>query len=130
LTFVRFPRPAGQCEQVPEYRYHAHILEGTDMRIDTTRQTFIANAEPKLATDEKGNARLDRETGQEVWSYSVVVLKSGERKAPSIAVKIVGTPIEVEEGDSLTFTDLISAEYSIDGKNGVSYRAATVENLQ
>ena len=99
------------------------------MRIDTTIQRFAVSGEVTAVADfETGEVKTDKVTGYQTWQYPLTVFKSGERKAPSLTVKVQSAePLDVAEGDFVELEDLQGNAYTLkDGKSGISYRAAAI----
>lgn len=94
--------------------------------VDLTRLTgVICVAAPEERTDLEGQIRKDRE-GNTLWVTGIAVRRSGTRKASVIDVQTAAEPLGVTEGSPVGITELDVSLWEIEGRHGLSYRAASV----
>ncbi len=85
-------------------------------------------APPEVRTDAvTGRPRLDRE-GREQWVVGVAVRPEGGRgsDADVIDVTCAAEPVGVSEGMAVRLVDLWASEWSVEGRSGTAWRAASV----
>ncbi len=94
--------------------------------VDLTRLTgVICVAAPEERTDLEGQIRKDRE-GNTLWVTGVAVRRTGTRKASVIDVQTPAEPLGVTEGLPVGVTELDVSLWEIEGRHGLSYRAASI----
>jgi hypothetical protein len=98
-----------------------------ELLIDTSRKSFTVGRpfEPKV--DDNGVQRLDRKTRMPLWGAQLVVMD--ERGADTIIVTIAGEPPHLQQGQPVTLTQLVAVPWNINGRDGITYRAAEVRPL-
>lgn len=94
--------------------------------VDLTRLTGVmCVSAPEAKTDLDGIVRTDRE-GNTLWVTGVAVRRTGTRKASVIDVQTAAEPVGVSEGTPVAFTELDVSMWEIEGRHGLSYRAASI----
>ncbi|MEV7629393.1 hypothetical protein [Actinoplanes sp. NPDC089786] len=94
--------------------------------VDLTRLVgVLCVSAPERRTDLDGAIRKDRE-GNELWVTGIAVRRAGTRKASVIDVQTAVQPQGVAEGTPVGFTELDAQLWEIEGRHGLSYRAASV----
>lgn len=94
--------------------------------VDLTRLTgVICVAAPEQRTDLEGQIRKDRE-GNTLWVTGLAVRRTGTRKASVIDVQTAAEPVGVAEGSPVGVTELDVSLWEIEGRHGLSYRAASI----
>ncbi|MFI6160743.1 hypothetical protein ACIA59_12435 [Micromonospora haikouensis] len=83
----------------------------------------VAAPEPK--TDLDGEQRKDRD-GNHLWVTGIAVRRAGTRKASVIDVQTSAQPEGVTEGSPVGVTELDVSLWEIEGRHGLSYKAASI----
>lgn len=77
----------------------------------------------------EGQVRTDRE-GRVLYVIGLSVRQVGSRRADTIEVQLSEQPPGIMEGTRVIVTDLVARPWEIDGRSGISYRAASVAPSQ
>jgi hypothetical protein len=100
--------------------------------VDTRELTFVAAgpAEPVLANRETGELAVDR-AGRRQWQVHVMVLPAAAglagEKPQMWTIKLAGEePPAIGQGAPVSFTGLVAADWEVEGRHGLSYRAESV----
>lgn len=98
----------------------------TNIPVDVTRLTgLMCVSAPERKTTLEGELRKDRD-GNQLWVTGVSVRRNGTRKASVIDVQTTAEPTGVTEGTLIAFTELDVSEWEIEGRHGLSWRAASI----
>jgi hypothetical protein len=98
----------------------------TNIPVDLTRLTgLMCVAAPERKTDLDGQVRTDRD-GNTLWVTGLAVRRNGTRKASVIDVQTPAEPSGVAEGTLVAITELDVSLWEIEGRHGLSYRAASI----
>jgi hypothetical protein len=98
--------------------------------IETTKFTGLFCAvepTPKLADRETGEVKKDRASGQTLYQVGVCAMANAQ--AEVITVTVAGEPKGVVRGIPLQVRDLTASTWEVDGRHGVSFRAAAIAPL-
>jgi hypothetical protein len=94
--------------------------------VDMTRLTgLMCVSAPEAKTDLDGVVRTDRE-GNTLWVTGIALRRNGTRKASVIDVQTAAEPTGVSEGTLVGITELDVSLWEIEGRHGLSYRAASI----
>lgn len=94
--------------------------------VDLSRLTgLLCVAAPEPKTDLDGEQRKDRD-GNHLWVTGIAVRRAGTRKASVIDVQTSAQPEGVTEGSPVGVTELDVSLWEIDGRHGLSYKAASI----
>ncbi|MFI7594013.1 hypothetical protein [Micromonospora sp. NPDC049359] len=94
--------------------------------VDLSRLSgLLCVAAPERKTDLDGVIQKDRD-GNALWVTGVAVRRSGTRKASVIDVRTSAEPEGVTEGSAVGVTELDVSLWEIEGRHGLSYKAASV----
>ncbi|MET8231881.1 hypothetical protein ABZ403_12685 [Micromonospora zamorensis] len=94
--------------------------------VDLSRLSgLLCVAAPEHKTDFDGVTRKDRD-GNALWVTGVAVRRAGTRKASVIDVQTSAEPEGVTEGSPVGLTELDVSLWEIEGRHGLSYKAASV----
>src|SRR4051794_14612518 len=80
---------------------------------------------PERKTTLDGDPRKDRD-GNQLWVTGLAVRRNGTRKASVIDVQTAAEPVGVQEGPLVALTELDVSLWEIEGRHGLSYRAASI----
>ncbi|MFY1595095.1 hypothetical protein [Micromonospora sp. WMMD737] len=83
----------------------------------------VAAPEPK--TDLDGEQRKDRD-GNHLWLTGIAVRRAGTRKASVIDVQTSVKPEGITEGSPVGVTELDVSAWEMEGRHGLSYKAASI----
>ena len=92
--------------------------------IDTAGLSFLCAISPQEVVDEYKRPKADRTTGEVLFTTQLVVL--GDEGAEVIKVVTAGAP-RVAQGSMVTVTDLVATPWSIEGRNGIAFRATRID---
>jgi hypothetical protein len=94
--------------------------------VDLTRLTgLMCVSVPERKTTLDGDPRKDRD-GNQLWVTGLAVRRNGTRKASVIDVQTAAEPVGVQEGTLVALTELDVSLWEIEGRHGLSYRAASI----
>ncbi|TDC38724.1 hypothetical protein [Micromonospora sp. KC213] len=94
--------------------------------VDLSRLTgLLCVAAPEPKTDLDGEQRKDRD-GNHLWVTGIAVRRAGTRKASVIDVQTAAQPEGVTEGSPVGVTELDVSLWEIEGRHGLSYKAASI----
>ncbi|MFF5296707.1 hypothetical protein [Paractinoplanes globisporus] len=94
--------------------------------VDLTRLTGVmCVSAPERKTTLEGELRKDRE-GNQLWVTGVALRRNGTRKASVIDVQTAAEPVDVREGTLVALTELDVSVWEIEGRHGLSWRAASI----
>ncbi|MEV0897921.1 hypothetical protein [Actinoplanes sp. NPDC049802] len=94
--------------------------------VDLTRLTgLMCVSAPEQRTDLDGQVRKDRD-GNTLWVTGIALRRAGTRKASVIDVQTAAEPVGVAEGTMIGLTELDVTLWEIEGRHGLSYRAASI----
>jgi hypothetical protein len=97
--------------------------------LDTSKTAFTVTraAEPK--TEYGGTQqKVDKQTKQPEWV--VEVLAMDPERGEVIRVTVTGDQPKVSQGQPVRFEDLEAIPWNNNGRNGVAYRAASIQPAQ
>ncbi len=97
--------------------------------LDTSKTAFTVTraAEPK--TEYGGTQqKVDKQTKQPEWV--VEVLAMDPERGEVIRVTVTGDQPKVNQGQPVRFEDLEAIPWNNNGRNGVAYRAASIQPAQ
>lgn len=80
--------------------------------------------EPRV-NRETGEVRTNRD-GEPLFVIAVALLQAERRGADVVDVVIPGEPPRIPEGARVRLTELVQRAWEMEGRSGVSYRAASV----
>jgi hypothetical protein len=91
-----------------------------------TRWTFTVTkgAEPKTEFG-SGQQKLNRQSNLPEWVVEVLAMDS--ERGEVIRVTVTGDQPKVSQGQLVTFADLEAIPWNNNGRNGVAYRAASIQ---
>jgi hypothetical protein len=96
------------------------------LMLDTTKVTFTVTKAPEPRKDYgKDQQKMDRDTGRPQWVVEVLAMDS--ERGEVIRVTVAGDEPKVRQGQPVSFTDLEAIAWTNNGKSGVAYRAATIQ---
>jgi hypothetical protein len=91
--------------------------------------TFLAGSTPEPVRDfDTGRPKTDPETGQALYQMQLICLQDGRTSV--ITAKAPGTPPTVAQGAPVRVAGLVAIPWATDGRNGVAYRAETIEAVK
>ena len=94
--------------------------------VDLTRLTGVmCVSAPERKMTLEGELRKDRE-GNQLWVTGVALRRNGTRKASVIDVQTAAEPVDVREGTLVALTELDVSVWEIEGRHGLSWRAASI----
>ncbi|MCW3838914.1 hypothetical protein ONA70_02230 [Micromonospora yasonensis] len=94
--------------------------------VDLSRLSgLLCVSAPERKTDLDGEVRKDRD-GNALWVTGIAVRRAGTRKASVIDVQTSAEPEGVTEGSPVGVTELDVSLWEIEGRHGLSYKAASV----
>ena len=94
--------------------------------IDITRLAgLMCVSAPELKTTMEGEIRKDRD-GNQLWVTGLAVRRDGTRKASVVDVQTAAEPVGVGEGTLVALTELEVSLWEIEGRHGLSWRAASI----
>jgi hypothetical protein len=97
--------------------------------LDTSKVTFTVTrpAEPK--TEFGGTKqKVDKQTKQPEWVVEVLAMEPEGGEV--IRVTVTGEQPKVNQGQPVRFEDLEAIPWANNGKNGVAYRASSIQPAQ
>src|SRR6476469_6627269 len=92
------------------------------LRVATEHLRFVVVSEPRAKKDQRGAQRVDGRTGALLWEVALVPI-GDDVMTESLTVTVDAEP-KVTAGAFVEVRDLIAASWEIEGRSGVSYRAA------
>jgi hypothetical protein len=94
--------------------------------VDVTRLTgLMCVSAPERKMTLEGELRKDRE-GNQLWVTGLALRRNGTRKASVIDVQTAAEPAGVREGTLVAITELDVSQWEIEGRHGLSWRAASI----
>lgn len=94
--------------------------------VDVTRLTgLVCVSAPEAKTNPDGVIRTDRD-GNTLYVTGVALRRAGTRKASVIDVQTKAEPVGVVEGSPVAITELDVSMWEIEGRYGLSYKAASI----
>ncbi len=94
--------------------------------VDTSQVSFQVSREFAERTDQDGKQRKDKRTDQLMWTAQLVAVD--EEGAEVLNVTVLGdTPPKVTKGQPVTPVELQALPWAQNGRNGVAFRAKTVQ---
>lgn len=94
--------------------------------VDLSRLSgLLCVSAPERKTDLDGEVRKDRD-GNALWVTGIAVRRAGTRKASVIDVQTSAEPEGVAEGSPVGVTELDVSLWEIEGRHGLSYKAASI----
>jgi hypothetical protein len=98
----------------------------SNIPVDLTRLTgLMCVSAPEHKTTMEGDPRKDRE-GNQLWVTGLAIRRNGTRKASVIDVQTAAEPVGVVEGTLVALTELDVSLWEIEGRHGLSWRAASI----
>jgi hypothetical protein len=95
--------------------------------IDTQHLSFIAVGIPEAVVDFDSKQPRHDTDGRALFSLSIVAL--GAEGADILIVKVAGLPKGITAGSPVKVTDLVATTWQMKDRNGVSFRAESIESL-
>ena len=96
------------------------------LMLDITAVTFTVTKAPEPRRDfGKTEQKVDRDTGRPQWVLDVLALDP--ERGEVIRVTVAGDQPRVSQGQPVTFAELEAIAWIRDGKNGVAYRAFSIQ---
>ena len=95
--------------------------------IDTQHLNFIAVGIPEAVVDFDSKQPRHDPDGRALFSLSIVAL--GAEGADILIVKVAGLPKGITAGSPVKVTDLVATTWQMKDRNGVSFRAESIESL-
>lgn len=97
------------------------------LRVDTTKTSFTVTKGAEEKKDQNGRQKADRHTGEFLWTVQVMALD--ETGGEMLNVTVAGVQPSVAVGASVRLVDLEAIPWATNGRNGVAYRAASVQSV-
>ncbi len=95
------------------------------LTIDTTGKRFTVTKRPEPKVDQNGKPRLEKGTDLPLWSTQVVVVDA--EGGDIITITTVGHKIpDLEPEDPVTVEGLVAIPWQSTGRNGIAYRAESI----
>lgn len=96
--------------------------------IDTSPVSFQVTREAEPKTDQNGQQKVDRRTGEMLFTVQVMALddKGGEM----LNVTVAGQAPKVKVGQAVVPIELEAIPWATNGRNGTAFRAKTLEGSQ
>ena len=99
-----------------------HVLE-------TSKYVFTVTKSPEPKTEFGGTQqKIDRASKRPEWVVEVLAMDA--ERGEVIRVTVAGDQPRVSQGQHVTFTDLEAIPWVNNGRNGVAYRAASIQVAQ
>jgi hypothetical protein len=94
--------------------------------LDTSKVTFTVTkaAEPKTEFG-SGQQKMNRASKLPEWTVEVLAMDS--ERGEVIRVTVTGDQPKVNQGQPVRFEELEAIPWANNGRNGVAYRAATIQ---
>ena len=92
--------------------------------VNTEGKRFLVTRETDEKRDVNGRQRVDKRTGQALFTVQVTALD--ETGAEVLNVTVAGTPPRVTVGQYVTLVELEAIPWAQDGRNGVAFRAKDI----
>ena len=89
--------------------------------------TVTKGAEPKTEFG-SGQQKMNRQSKLPEWVVEVLAMDS--ERGEVIRVTVTGDQPKVSQGQLVTFSDLEAIPWANNGRNGVAYRAASIQPAQ
>ena len=93
--------------------------------VDTSAVNFVTAGPPEPAVEFDTKAPKTDEEGRPLFNVHLFALGGGSRDV--ITVKVAGEPKGLGEFTPVRLTGLVATTWSMDGRAGVSFKAARVE---
>ena len=93
--------------------------------IDTAGMTLLAGSQPEPVVDFESKAPRADENGEPLFTVQLVTISADG--AEVISVKVAGEPKGVTQGQQVRITGLVAIPWSMEGRSGVSFKAARIE---
>jgi hypothetical protein len=94
--------------------------------LNTDKYAFTVTKAPEPRKDYgKDQQKMDRDTGRPQWVVEVLAMDA--ERGEVIRVTVAGDEPKVRQGQPVSFTDLEAIAWTNNGKSGVAYRAATIQ---
>ena len=99
------------------------------LMLDTSNVAFTVTKDPEPRKDfGKDQQKVDRDTGRPQWV--VEVLAQDSERGEVIRVTVTGDQPKVSQGQPVQFSDLEAIPWANNGRNGVAYRAVSIQPAQ
>jgi hypothetical protein len=97
------------------------------LRLDAPTWTFTVTkgAEPKTEFG-SGQQKLNKQSNLPEWVVEVLAMDS--ERGEVIRVTVTGDQPKVSQGHVVTFSELEAIPWANNGRNGVAYRAASIQS--
>ena len=95
--------------------------------IDVSGMTLLAGTAPEPVVDFDTRTPKADENGEPLYTVQLVTI--GAEGAEVISVKVPGEPKGVSQGVPVRVSGLVAIPWSMEGRSGVSFKAARVEPL-
>jgi len=92
--------------------------------VNTEGKRFLVTRETDEKRDVNGRQRVDKRTGQALFTVQVTALD--ETGAEVLNVTVAGTPPRVTVGQYVSLVELEAIPWAQDGRNGVAFRAKDI----
>ena len=94
--------------------------------LDTSAVSFTVTRAAEARKDfGKDVQKVDRDTGRPQWVVEVLAMDS--ERGEVIRITVAGDQPKVSQGQLVTFSELEAIPWANNGRNGVAYRAATIQ---
>ncbi|GAA5036816.1 hypothetical protein [Actinopolymorpha pittospori] len=97
-----------------------------NLHLDGSRWTFTVTKAPEPKTDNEGRQKTDRRTGERLTVTQMMALNA-EDGADVITVTVAGDVPKVSVGQIVTPVELEAIPWATNGRNGVAYRAKSLD---
>ena len=92
--------------------------------MDTSRVKFTVTKAVDKKTDQNGNQKSDRHTGEPLWSTQVMALD--ETGGEMLTITTAGQPPKVNVGQEVVPAELEAIPWATNGRNGTAFKAVSL----
>jgi hypothetical protein len=94
--------------------------------------TFIAGgpAEPVVKDRTSGEVATDRDSGKTMHQVHLTAFVPGDPKPQVWPVKVAGEVPPIKQGQAVRVEGLTAADWEVDGRSGVAFRAQSIGPVQ
>ena len=97
--------------------------------LDTSKTAFTVTKAPEPKTEFGGSQqKVDKATKRPEWVVEVLAMDS--ERGEVIRVTVAGEEPRVSQGQTVTFSELEAIPWVNNGRNGVAYRAGSIQPAQ
>lgn len=94
------------------------------LNIDTDDKDFQVTRMPSPKLDGKGDPRVEKGTGQPLWSTELVV--TDDSGGEIIKITTAGEAPDVKVSDPVEVYDLIAFPWATNGRSGIAFKAREI----